>query len=93
MWNVNSADDGKPASKIRPGRTVFNEYLRRQAVMWPTPRAGRAGRTCKEYNKDRGADLEVTMAKTDPSTVGGQLNPDWVCWLMGFPTGWTDIGE
>jgi len=20
---------------------------------------------------------------------GGQLNPDWVEWLMGFPTGWT----
>lgn len=23
---------------------------------------------------------------------GGQLNPDWVEWLMGFPIGWTDIG-
>lgn len=22
---------------------------------------------------------------------GGQLNPDWVEWLMGFPIGWTDI--
>lgn len=22
---------------------------------------------------------------------GGQLNPDWVEWLMGLPTGWTDI--
>ena len=24
--------------------------------------------------------------------VGGQLNPDWVEWLMGLPVGWTDIG-
>ena len=23
--------------------------------------------------------------------MGGQLNPDWVDWLMGFPEGWTDI--
>lgn len=23
---------------------------------------------------------------------GGQLNPDWVEWLMAFPPGWTDIG-
>ena len=23
-------------------------------------------------------------------TVGGQLNPTWVEWLMGFPLGWTD---
>ena len=23
--------------------------------------------------------------------VGGQLNPTWVEWLMGFPIGWTDL--
>ena len=22
---------------------------------------------------------------------GGQLNPEWVEWLMGFPIGWTDL--
>lgn len=22
---------------------------------------------------------------------GGQLNPDWVEWLMGFPIGWTEV--
>lgn len=22
----------------------------------------------------------------------GQLNPDWVEWMMGFPRGWTDVG-
>jgi hypothetical protein len=22
---------------------------------------------------------------------GGQLNPNWVCALMGYPQGWTDI--
>ena len=21
----------------------------------------------------------------------GQLNPEWVEWLMGFPAGWTDL--
>lgn len=25
--------------------------------------------------------------------VGGQLNPTWVEWLMGYPTGWTDLGD
>jgi hypothetical protein len=32
---------------------------------------------------------------TDPTygilPTGGQLNPTWVEWLMGFPTGWTDL--
>jgi hypothetical protein len=22
---------------------------------------------------------------------GGQLNPSWVEWLMGWPIGWTDL--
>ena len=25
-------------------------------------------------------------------TIGGPLNPAWVEWLMGYPTGWTDAG-
>jgi DNA (cytosine-5)-methyltransferase 1 len=24
---------------------------------------------------------------------GGSLNPTWVEWLMGFPTGWTDLKD
>jgi hypothetical protein len=24
---------------------------------------------------------------------GGQLNPTWVEWLMGFPLGWTDLED
>lgn len=24
---------------------------------------------------------------------GGQLNPTWVEWLMGFPIGWTDLED
>jgi hypothetical protein len=27
---------------------------------------------------------------TLPDQIGGQLNPTWVEWLMGFPAGWTD---
>lgn len=23
--------------------------------------------------------------------AGGSLNPEWIEWLMGFPTGWTDL--
>ena len=30
------------------------------------------------------------MANLNDS-VGGQLNPTWVEWLMGFPLGWTDL--
>jgi DNA (cytosine-5)-methyltransferase 1 len=30
--------------------------------------------------------LEIAVARN-----GGQLNPTWVEWLMGFPLGWTDL--
>lgn len=28
-----------------------------------------------------------------PNAIGGQLNPTWVEWLMGFPLGWTDLKD
>jgi site-specific DNA-cytosine methylase len=28
-----------------------------------------------------------------PRLKDGRLNPDWVEWLMGFPTGWTSGGS
>ena len=27
------------------------------------------------------------------AVAGGALNPTWVEWLMGFPAGWTDLGD
>jgi hypothetical protein len=51
--------------------------------MWPTPIA-RDKRSPKASARNRdGAPPLVEV-------IGGQLNPTWVEWLMGFPTGWTD---
>lgn len=27
------------------------------------------------------------------TVIGGPLNPAWVEWLMGYPVGWTDLGD
>lgn len=40
-------------------------------------------RVIKDYRKDREFQLRTA--------VGGQLNPDWVEWLQGFPIGWTEV--
>jgi DNA (cytosine-5)-methyltransferase 1 len=40
---------------------------------------------------DRFPNLETVMAHSDPTTVGGKLNPMWVKWLMGWPLEWTDL--
>jgi hypothetical protein len=52
--------------------------------MWPTPRAQELG-TDHAGMKDS---LRVHVAKKGDT---GQLNPTWVEWLMGFPSGWTDL--
>ena len=50
------------------------------AALWATPTEGHAqGSSGGGQRKD---------LRTD---VGGQLNPMWVEWLMGFPVGWTDL--
>ncbi|PCN42291.1 hypothetical protein B9C88_21565 [Brevibacillus laterosporus] len=37
---------------------------------------------------EKGKQLELSMVVSDQS---GQLNPDWVEALMGFPIGWTNL--
>jgi DNA (cytosine-5)-methyltransferase 1 len=42
-----------------------------------------------DYATERGATKSNTF--TAPTVLGGQLNPTWVEWLMGWPPGWTDL--
>lgn len=41
-----------------------------------------------DYAIERGGTKSNTY---EAPTVAGQLNPDWVEWLMGWPIGWTDL--
>ena len=75
-----------------------------QAQSWPTPRAQdakHAAPTDWELQTDHAGtkdSLRVQIALRDassspPSKGSGQLNPTWVEWLMGYPSGWTDLGD
>ena len=50
--------------------------------LWPTPKARDYRSVTGRENRDS-PDLNTV--------VGGQLNPNWVEWLMGWPIGWTDL--
>ncbi len=45
------------------------------------------------YDPDTGEfKWRVTRGKKlEGSIAGGTLNPMWVEWLMGYPTGWTEV--
>jgi len=71
-----------PKSKRQSDRTLVT-YAKK--APWPTP--------CARDWKDNGkspAELErntVTLA----TIAGGQLNPQWVEWLMGYRVGYTEL--
>ncbi|CAI8898511.1 conserved hypothetical protein [Pseudomonas sp. IT-232MI5] len=60
---------------------------------WPTPVASMAkGSSPAALTRKSGADrsndrLDHAVMASD----GGQLNPEWVEWLMGWPIGWTEL--
>jgi hypothetical protein len=57
---------------------------------WPTPTAADSyTHALKSSQQKEGSRHSLNL----PSAVGGQLNPMWVEWLMGFPTGWTDLKD
>jgi hypothetical protein len=64
--------------------------LEQTVKMYPTPQAFDAkdvpGGNSEERHKKGGC-------RNLAQEVGGQLNPQWVEWLMGLPIGWTDLGH
>jgi hypothetical protein len=78
--------NGGPNQRDSSGRPG----LQMAAMMWPTPTAmnntgGPA--LCKWGGSGARAKLRTMVT---PEELNGALNPEWVCWLMGWPVGWTD---
>ena len=76
---ASEAEHGSPSSTYGNG----SARLTGAAMMYPTPRAQSANGQADPPNRQGGADLQ--------SVAGGQLNPTWVEWLMGYPLGWTEL--
>ena len=69
------------------GKDVFEQQGKVQKIIWSTP-------TARDWRSGKAS--EKTLAKnTRPLSeqTGGQLNPMWVEWLMGYPKGWTDLNR
>ncbi len=99
MWPTPNRPDGGriiPKDADWKGRTVaYNQKGKKVQVglesavkKWPTPRKEMAHGYCKSRLEN--PELARKECRLEDQ-VSGQLNPDWVEWLMGFPIGWTSL--
>ncbi len=93
-WPTPTQRDHKDGSAESCKNVPVNCLLGRAVYMWPTPRQQdsyerRNWKTIKKIN-EQGGDLTLPR-KVKYQEKGGQLNPDWEEWLMGWPIGWTSL--
>ena len=96
MWSTPTANDAKnsslPPSQIKRNQLV-GQIMRN---MYPTPTtgAGLCGGT-RDYQRlkelEESGEISAEERRSMAAGNGGQLNPEWVEWLMGFPIGWTEL--
>lgn len=95
QWPTPSATEASGGAQSLEKRRAGGHQVRlRDAVhTWPTPVASMAkGSSPAALTRKSGADrsndrLDHAVMASD----GGQLNPEWVEWLMGWPIGWTEL--
>lgn len=82
-----ASDTGQRKKKYAQGGTALSLAVR----LYPTPTAGnhKSGGYLGEWGGSRARERMREMVP--PEEMFGPLNPEWVEWLMGFPTGWTDL--
>ena len=99
MLNADRAKDPEYAMrKLAKGQTItLADQVR---GLLPTPKAtdgDKGSRTMEGAKRElaRGKNIDLGMvAKLWPTPcVDGNLNPQWVEWLMGYPEGWTDLKD
>ena len=91
LWPTPQAESTTTLQLGKPSLTMM-------AQMWPTPNAsdnrdrGNLSDPAIQRRIALGKQVGLTMAVKDGKGIG-TLNPVWVEWLMGFPTGWTDLNS
>ena len=89
MWSTPAANDGKNGT-LPPAAANWDslpgDVLR--ASMWPTPNS--SDQHHANLPHDIGKGYLRAEALSEYNKQKGQLNPDWVDTMMGFPAGWSE---
>lgn len=102
LWHTPNVPNGgrvnppemSPTGKMPDGkkRQVGLEHQVRMVErgLWMTPTANDAKNSSLPPSQIKRKQLTSQIMKAEAGQPG-QLNPEWVEWLMGFPIGWTDL--
>ncbi len=86
LWrtpNATDGDHGGPNARDSGGGL----HLTAQVTMWPTPTT----RDHKDGTNVENVPENCLLGRAvKPTPEGGSLNPEFVEWLMGYSSGWTD---
>lgn len=91
LWPTPRANEYKdtlqsvpPSRQKDPGKCNLTQRVAMERMFaTPCARDYRTGQRKRYENPARANNIN--------DQIGGQLNPTWVEWLMGFPIGWTDL--
>jgi hypothetical protein len=97
LWPTpNVPNGGRTLNHVKDwrGRTAYHNGKKVQVgleaavKMWPTPTA--SDYRSPNLNPAKRGQVEPASGHALPARVGGQLNPPWTEWLMGWPIAFTD---
>lgn len=100
-WHIPRSRDFKdgdsvpPSRQKNPGFATLGQKVAMDKQSYPTP--GTTGMSngsgnCEKANKlHESGQISEEERKSMRAGNGGQLNPDWVEWLMGWPIKWTAL--
>ena len=81
LWPTAITEAGLRSTRYAQGGMPLSLAVR----MFPTP-------TVQDASNNGGPSQYERNSLPLNAVAGGSLNPEWVEWLMGYPSGWTDLG-
>jgi len=99
LWPTPCATEARQGLQIRrEGKKGTQQSLSTAVRIWPTPCSFDGKSLDTHLRSDATPTRSVLLSQkiamfqeSEAAANGGQLNPTWVEWLMGFPIGWTDL--
>ena len=100
LWSTPTASDQYQAFMKKNNKGIPHDIakgnLRGEVKLWPTPNASEArqgyqDRTKGKLGTQKSLSTEIIDSEGGRQATVGQLNSEWVTWLMGYPEGYLDI--